>query len=193
MKATILMENTFAAKNTPKIKIKITLKNKYKIKNIYLNNLLSYSLIDILVALSISIILISITILSYQQFFQSNKNLIATHKLINTLNYATHYAIFNNKIVNICPSIDLKHCSYNFFDWNKGYIIFTKDKIIKSQTISLPNNQNLSFHIFGHNKNLLTIKPNGTTDNNGHFFFNNQFICWNKHMRIYLTSKTCSY
>ena len=112
---------------------------------------------------------------------------MVTKNLINMLNFAKNYALYNFTTVKICPSNDMKHCSSN---WSKGYIVFTDHKIIKRHKFEFKhsylnlspnfnsiapanlNNFTLTLHSFGENQNIIKIEKDSSTFNNGHFYYN---------------------
>lgn len=172
------MENIIVAKNTPKIKLTLFTPS------------LSFSLIELIFTLLILTILISFSISCYIKNISKNHSNIIIENIISTLTFAKHYAITNKTVVKICPSTDMKHCNYSQ-NWSTGCIVFADNKILKVQKFSRNKNFSLSLDTFHNNKKMIKIQTDGTTFNNGHFFYNNlntnthAYIYWNKQMRIY--------
>lgn len=102
---------------------KLTIKNK------------GFSLIELIVAMSIVSIIITISFPSYKSSNISNRLSGETNQLTNILSFARNEALRRNNFVSICASTNNTSC--NSKDFNNGAIVFTNET--KSTTINSAN------------------------------------------------------
>lgn len=136
-----------------------------------------FSLLECIVVIAILVILITLTMPTYQYICRKHQIDIAILTLYRAIRLARFTAMHHNEIVTLCPSLDYKNCGGCFED---GYIIFvdqqgdgqvdSHDQIIKAFQKS-----NALGKFYWRNfpsRNYLQFTPLGFTNNqNGTFFF----------------------
>jgi hypothetical protein len=90
---------------------------------------------------------------------------IVLQRLEMAIEYAKQAAFIQQKIIRICPSVDYKTCSNQH--WSHGFIIIDRGGNLLKVFPKLRYGT-LQFSQFGTD---LNIYPNGTTPNNGTFFY----------------------
>lgn len=83
----------------------------------------AFTLIEILIVLSILSISVGSAIYYFLPNIAATKSNLLADDLLHHLHYARSEAIKRNQIVGICGTQDAQTCSSN---WNKGYLIYTK-------------------------------------------------------------------
>ena len=79
-----------------------------------------FTLIDVLIALSISAIVFGFAIPSFGDLVKKNQTHTAVNHLSRILNYARTLSISTTEVVTICPQQD-EYCGK---DWSNGFLIF---------------------------------------------------------------------
>lgn len=134
------------------------------------------TLIELLVTLSIAVILVTIAVPSFQDFFRRNRIESATSDLMATLSYARSEAIRRGVRVSVCRSNTGTNCTTTA-PWQSGWIVFTNpnndnnvdpgEEILRvQQALPAPITLNSDF------TNRITYQPDGRITNNvgGSFF-----------------------
>lgn len=137
-----------------------------------------YSLVGLLVSLTITAILLGIGIPSMAGLIQNNRMTTQLNSFRTELNYARTEAIQHNLNVIICTSPDEQHCSADH-DWHEGWIVFIdndNDHRYTDADVLLRSHGPISSGIqinyygsgFGH---YVAFRGIGTTSTNGTFRF----------------------
>lgn len=82
-----------------------------------------YTLLELLITLSIIAILAAIAVPSFEGMMDNNKQSAALNKLLGELHFARSEAVKRSRQVVICPSINNNTCSAAQV-WNSGWIMF---------------------------------------------------------------------
>lgn len=134
------------------------------------------TLIELLVTLSIAVILVTIAVPSFQDFFRRNRIESATSDLMGTLSYARSEAIRRGVRVSVCRSNTGTNCTTTE-PWQSGWIVFTNpnnnnnvdsgEEILRVHQ-ALPERITLNTDF----TNRITYQPDGRITNNvgGSFF-----------------------
>jgi type IV fimbrial biogenesis protein FimT len=80
-----------------------------------------YSLVELLVVLSIIAIGITLSAPDLEEFFTRNRVSSQLNQLVRAIHMARQTAIFLNQVVTLCPSADGNSCSR---DWAEGMLLF---------------------------------------------------------------------
>lgn len=86
-------------------------------------NIAGFTLIELMVTISIAAIGMAIAYPSFTSVLRSNRVATGTNGLIASFNLARTEAIRSNRGGGVCPSTDGTACSGN--DWNAGVLVFT--------------------------------------------------------------------
>jgi type IV fimbrial biogenesis protein FimT len=86
-----------------------------------LNIASGFTLVELLVGLSIAAILISLAVPSFRTLVENNKTQTLTEEIATSLNFARSEALRRARAVTVCPSNDQATCSGT---WNDGWIVF---------------------------------------------------------------------
>lgn len=82
-----------------------------------------FTLAELLVAVTIGAISLSIGVPSYTAFVRNTHQVTSTNELISSLHFARELAITRNARVTLCPSADGATCAAGGA-WNGGWIVF---------------------------------------------------------------------
>lgn len=90
-----------------------------------MNNRSGFTLVELLIAIAIGAILLTIAIPGYQAFIQNNKIASATNKLSASINLARMEAVKRGVKVSVCPSANssFSACGDNT-QWSQGWIVY---------------------------------------------------------------------
>lgn len=134
------------------------------------HTLKGFTLIELIVVLTIASILLSIGIPSFYELSRRSQSDTQIENIRQLLLEARTKAIVNSHTVTICPSTDHKSCSLNwqnslmaFVDTNRNQLVDGNEAILKIQ--SLKSNYTLTWKAFG-NKSYLTYSAMGTINHN---------------------------
>lgn len=72
-----------------------------------------FTLVELLVAMSVLAILISIATPSFSTMLARNKLLASRNDIVNALQFARHESVRTNSAIVVCPSLDGKTCKAN--------------------------------------------------------------------------------
>ncbi len=86
-------------------------------------NHMGFTLIEVLVTVSISAILLSIAVPNFTKMIKSNRVTAATNEVVAALMLARSEALKRNDNISICASTDLQTCSQSL-QFEEGWIIF---------------------------------------------------------------------
>lgn len=84
-----------------------------------------FTLLELLLAISIIAITLILAVPSYQQFIMRMQQNLSSFQLLKAIETARQEAIVRGEIVKLCKSKDMQTCGG---DWNDGYIILAGDK-----------------------------------------------------------------
>lgn len=82
-----------------------------------------FTLLELLVTLSIAAILLAVAIPSYRGVVQRNAMAAAVNDLVGDLNYARSEAVTRGQMVLVCKSANQTACTTNG-GWNQGWIVY---------------------------------------------------------------------
>ncbi len=126
-----------------------------------------FTLLELLIALTIVIVLCAVGIPSYQNFIAKSRTDAVMNQLYRAIQLTRSEAIKRNSLATLCATSDDRHCSN---DWSKGYLITIDDQVIKVFH-PLKGQGKLSWKGFP-NKPFLQMTQEGFTNHqNGTFFY----------------------
>ncbi len=82
-----------------------------------------FTLIELMIVLSLSIILSSMALPFLSSFVQNNQSIADTNLLVSSLHLARSEAVKRGRAVVVCASADQITCSTNL-DWTTGWMVF---------------------------------------------------------------------
>ena len=88
---------------------------------------LGFTLVELMVALAVLVILISIAIPSFMNIIQNSRSAALANSIVIALNVARSEAVKRNALVNLCPSSDGATCMALPLDWTVGWIAQQND------------------------------------------------------------------
>lgn len=129
-----------------------------------------FSLIELLITLSIIVIFLLLTFPDFSQLYQHNQTTTIVNQLLTAINFARSQAITQNKIITLCGSADAAHCDGQ---WQKGQVISIDDSAQMLRTYpALPLGDRLVWRSNLGKNNYLKLAPTGFTDGqNGSFYY----------------------
>ncbi len=83
-----------------------------------------FTLLELLITLSIAAILLAVAIPSYQGIVQRNAVAAHANDLIGALNYARSEAVTRGAPVIVCQSADQLTCTTDEYGWSEGWIVY---------------------------------------------------------------------
>lgn len=135
------------------------------------------TLIELLVTLSIAVILMTLAVPGFQDFFRRNRLDSAVSEFMASLNYARSEAIRRGVRVSVCRSNTGTNCTTTQ-PWQEGWIVFTNpdnDNTVDAGEEILRVHQALPAGVTLNSDfaNRITYQPDGRITNNvgGSFFF----------------------
>jgi len=132
-----------------------------------MKNIHGFSLLEILITLSIAAIITAISISSWNQFSQKSQAEVAMLQLQRAIALAREEAITRHEDITLCKSNDQKNCSG---DWQDGYIIKNSASVL--QEFEAASNGILLLRAFPRNQDHLNFSPNGfSISENGTFWY----------------------
>jgi type IV fimbrial biogenesis protein FimT len=132
-----------------------------------------FSLLELLITLSIVFVLLMATVPELKNFFNQSKNQVISDQLLRAIHLARSEAISRGQAVTLCASSDGKHCQD---DWLKGYILQTINNNVLYFFSNPKMAGTLHWRVFnGKENNVLRFFPTGSTDfENGTFWYCDQ-------------------
>lgn len=88
-----------------------------------------FSLLEILITITIVAILAAISVPSFENIFEHSNQKILSQQLLRAINFARSQAIALGQTVTLCKSNDQATCGG---DWGSGYIILANDQVLYS-------------------------------------------------------------
>ena len=138
-----------------------------------------FTLIEIMVVLSIAVIITTVGIPSVMSTIASNRVSTAGNNLVTALNLAKSEAIRTNRSTVLCKSPDGKTCK-DSAAWAEGWILFydlnTNEQVDDGERIIRiqdPPHESLNFTF--KTGDFIRFSPNGRNNHNGRFCFRNSF------------------
>ena len=133
-----------------------------------------YTLIEMLVTVSIIAILASVAVPSYEGLINNNKQKAVLNTFLGELHYARSEAVKRSRQVVICPSSDASSCSKS--SWNGGWIIFidddrddTRDSNEELIRVTAALDQGLDLSTTSNIEEFIRYRPNGLALETGTF------------------------
>lgn len=83
-----------------------------------------FSLIELLVTISLFAVLTSVALPSLQALFQRNKATNSANLLLTHIQLARIRAVMDNVTVVICPTVDSISCAASTDAWSKGWLVY---------------------------------------------------------------------
>jgi type IV fimbrial biogenesis protein FimT len=84
-----------------------------------------FTLLEMMIAITVAAILLATAVPSLRQFRANNKVTAASNSIVTALNVARFNAVTRGENVLICPSSDSVSCSHG--SWYKGWIVFREN------------------------------------------------------------------
>jgi type IV fimbrial biogenesis protein FimT len=140
-------------------------------------NLHAFSLIELLVVISIAIILFTIAIPSYREFVQTNTLVSQNNMLLAALHYTRSEAVKRGTITTLCVHNGSNKCATGAINWADGWIVFEdadKDAVIDSGEkilrifMAIKGDNALTFSLA---RNNIHFNNQGAAEINGTFTF----------------------
>ncbi len=136
-----------------------------------------FTLLDLLIATSIFLILVSIALPSFTHMAKNKRKENAVYSMMRVLNFARQEAVDYSADVLVCPSKDEKNC---VADWNQPLMVFVDfnengkldefEKLLRKEQLT-SQRQSLSWKGAGSNR-YISFDPMGTTGNqNGRIYY----------------------
>lgn len=128
-----------------------------------------FSLIELLITVSITVILLMLVIPDEKIFITKSEDEVMSQQLLRAIYLARSEAISRGETVMLCKSVDLKHCGGN--DWLQGYIMTTNDKLLSSYQ-NIMSKGAIHWRSFPQGRNDLKFLSSGLSEiENGTFWY----------------------
>lgn len=140
-----------------------------------------FTLIELMVTLSVAAILITIGIPSFANMLASNRVTAASNELVTTLNLAKSESIRSGQNSVLCKLNSAGNGCNNSGNWKDGWLLFNdadNDGSLSSgdQVIRIHSAPEASLNLtFANTANTITFRPNGTPNVKGHFCLQNSY------------------
>ena len=92
-----------------------------------MNKLYGFTLVELLVTLTIAAILLAVGVPSFRTVIQNNRLITGTNDLVSVLNFARSEAVTRGIRVTVCKSSDQATCDTSSNGWEQGWIVFTDE------------------------------------------------------------------
>lgn len=92
-----------------------------------MNKSCGFTLVELLITLTIATIVLAVGVPSFMAFIQNNRLVTGTNDLVSVLNFARSEAITRGLRVTVCKSSDQTSCDTSGSGWEQGWIVFTDD------------------------------------------------------------------
>lgn len=129
-----------------------------------------FTLLEILITLTIVSILLSVTIPSGRQLVRQQESASVTNQIVSLLSFARETAVSSGYNTGVCPTLDLATCSNN---WNQAFIVYKDLDGNKTfnpaldealQVTVLPPSWSVNWRAFN-SQYLIQFQPSGYTFN----------------------------
>ena len=137
----------------------------------------AFTLIELLITLSLALILSGMALPSFNELLENSKLMTQVDDLAKTLRASRTTAIYENSKVTICPTNDSHTC---ISDWSAGYMSFVDkngdrnlndDEEILTIYTNKNNKASLNWRAFGFRKSIQWLETGITNHQNGTFYF----------------------
>lgn len=127
-----------------------------------------FTLLELLAALAIVAILLTVAIPSWQALLANTRANAATRQLMMAINYARSEAVTGGEVVTLCKSSDFKSCGGS---WSEGYIASAADTEILRVFMPTHLGDRITWQGFP-SSNYVQFSPSGfTMAQNGSFYY----------------------
>lgn len=92
-----------------------------------MNKQSGFTLVELMITLSIAVILLTVGVPSFSTMIQNNRLTSNTNDLVSALNLARSEAVTRGVRVTVCKSSDQSTCDTSTTGWEQGWIIFTDE------------------------------------------------------------------
>ena len=138
-------------------------------------NISGFSLLELMVALSIGALIMSMAVPSFRNSIDNQRMVSATNELVMSLTLAKSEAIKRVSYVSVCKSSDGATCTGNTSDWNEGWIVFANAASVNLGSVDAGDelirvfpalSSRLSVTPIGNVDGFLSFRPSGTLGTN---------------------------
>ncbi|GAB2191842.1 GspH/FimT family pseudopilin [Sessilibacter sp. MAH2] len=117
-----------------------------------------FSIIELLITLSIASILVAFSIPALNTIYQKNKSATEINRYLSLITFARQTAVANGKYVSVCALDEFDICGQ---DWSNGVVIFSDDNV----NGALDNNEDV-YRIFERDSNTGFFTLNASLNSN---------------------------
>ena len=128
----------------------------------------AYSLIELLIVISLFSITIVGTLSAFHTFYYKLSGHITLQQLQQALTYGRSVAILHQQKVTVCPSYNQYSCDGS---WNQGILVLAPNNDSRFFHSYIATNAILTLTQSGRTNNRVEIQANGMTYTNGHFSY----------------------
>lgn len=137
-----------------------------------------YTLIEILLTITISAVLLGLGLPSFSSLLSSNRLASQVNNMSSTLALARSESVTRNHYVVICKSANQQSCTRTT-SWNQGWLVYVdknrdrkknKDEPVLHVQQGFKNSTQLDYRAFG-SRHYIVYRPTGETRTNGTFTF----------------------
>ncbi len=133
-----------------------------------LTGLFAYTLIEILLVISIIGVAVVAAIPTVSKFVYTQYAALTIRQIQQAINYARSEAILHHQTVTICPSFNRYNCSNN---WGQGLLVLVPNGNSRFFPTYVNSQVQLSLVQNGFSNNSVQIQANGLSYTNGHFTY----------------------
>jgi type IV fimbrial biogenesis protein FimT len=136
-----------------------------------------YTLLELLIALSITSILSTIGLPAFSNLIAANRSIVCRDMLLGAINFARFEAISRTSTITLCPKLKSNLCGKS---WSTGILIFIdkdqngkisqEDEVIREIQV-LTTEESLTWNSFGSNNYLRYTSLGNTLNQNGTFIY----------------------
>lgn len=142
----------------------------------------AFSLVELLVVISISGILLLSATNAYTRFLHQHYATLTLQQLQYAFHYARSEALLNHHTVTICPSFNRISCGGN---WREGILVVTPNGEIRFFNTFRGHYADLRLQQSGFSNSSVQIQSNGMTYSNGHFTYKSLKTKYLPHFNLY--------
>lgn len=129
---------------------------------------MGFSLFELLIALTISVVLSLIAVSGWQHFNHNEHIEIRIQELAATLNFARMEAVRAGELVIFCKSSDHRHCGGH---WRDGQLLISASGKILRTLEALPNGDDLIWRASFGRDDAIEFLPTGYVNQQGSFYY----------------------